>query len=107
MEQSLPTRPTTMDPIDAAAWAAVLPAGVVVQEGDPPPAPSTFGQGYVLPVHSEKPLQAISAHPLDADLSFEEKSHVYSFRGRPLSALLVFVRGLLVSPRPARVQRAP
>lgn len=85
MEQSLPARPTTMDPIDAAAWAAVLPAGVVVQEGDPPPAPSTFGQGYVLPVHSEKPLQAISAHPLDADLSFEEKSHVYSFRGRPLS----------------------
>ena len=37
---------------------AVLPPGVVREAGAPPPPPADYGDGYVLPVHSEKPLQA-------------------------------------------------
>lgn len=69
-----------------AALDAVLPPGVArVLDEDPPAAPTTFGAGYVLPAHSEKPLQCLHPHPLDARLVFYEGPHVYTFDGAALS----------------------
>ena len=64
---------------------AVLPPGVVREAGAPPPPPVDYGDGYVLPVHSEKPLQRLHTHPLDARLRFYEKPHVYTVDGVPTS----------------------
>lgn len=66
-------------------WSAVLPKSLVREEGPPPPPPSDFGDGYVLPAHSEKPLGRLHSHPLDARLRFYEAPHVYTFDGVPTS----------------------
>ena len=68
-----------MDP----ALDAVLPEGVTRQEGEPPPRPLDFAEGYVLPAHSVKPLQTLHAHALDATLVFYEEPHVYTYQGVP------------------------
>ena len=70
---------------------AVLPAGVHLQSGPPPPPPAGFDDNYVLPEHSEKPLQALHFHPLDERLVFYERPHVYTVDGVPTS---VSVTGL-------------
>jgi len=48
-----------------------------------PRAPQSFGIDYVLPAHYTKPLQQLHSHPLDADLVFFEKPHIYTFKGVP------------------------
>ena len=63
----------------------VLPEGVLREEGPPTKPPEDFQSGYVLPVHSEKPLQRLHRHPLDDRLVFFEKPHVYTFDGAPTS----------------------
>ena len=69
-----------------ASFDVVLPNGVGRELGAPPPPPVDFENGYVLPAHSEKPLQVINGHPLDARLVFHEAPHVYEFDGVPTSA---------------------
>jgi len=49
-------------------------------------APQSFGSDYVLPVHYDKPLQELHSHPLDADLVFYEKPHIYTYKGVPTTA---------------------
>lgn len=62
-----------------ADWDRVLPVGLARREGTPPPVPVTFDEGYVLPPHSDKPLQALHPHPHDAHISFHEKPHIYTW----------------------------
>lgn len=64
---------------------AVLPPGVARAAGPPPAPPDDYDAGYVLPQHSEKPLQLLHPHPLDARLVFYEEPHVYTFDGVPTS----------------------
>jgi hypothetical protein len=66
--------------------ARVLPEGVGVEYGPPPAPPADFADGYVLPVHTEKPLQRVHRHPNDDRLVFYEKPHVYTYDGVPTSA---------------------
>ena len=61
----------------------VLPAGVSREAGPPPAPPVDYDEGYVLPAHSEKPLQRLHTHPLDARLRFYEEPHIYTFDGVP------------------------
>lgn len=68
-----------------ALQSAVLPEGVAVEHGPATRPPADFADGYVLPVHTEKPLQRLHRTALDDDLEFFEKPHVYTFRGKPLS----------------------
>lgn len=50
---------------------------------DPPPEyPIDFSNGFVLPEHSEKPLQRMFAHDRDKHIQFYEKPHVYCIDGR-------------------------
>ena len=63
----------------------VLPRGVERQHGAPPAPPVDFEDNYVLPVHSEKPLQVLHTHPLDSRLVFYEEPHVYTLDGVPTS----------------------
>lgn len=74
---------------DAAAVAAlsqaVLPSPLRVQDGAAPPEPNDYGEGFVLPEHSEKPLQKLNRHPLDARLAFYAGPHIYTFDGVPTS----------------------
>lgn len=68
---------------DDAVWSAILPEGVARTPGDPPPPPVDFRDGYVLPAHFEKPLAPLFRDAKQRDLCFEEKNHIYSFRGVP------------------------
>ena len=54
--------------------------------GEAPEPASVFGNTYLLPSHSYKALQGKFAHPLDKDLLFYEKPHVYTYRGRCTTA---------------------
>lgn len=64
-------------------WPRVVP--VDVTEGPAERAPDDFDDGYVLPMHSVKPLQTLHTHPLDTHLVFYEVPHVYTFHGVPTS----------------------
>lgn len=64
---------------------AVLPQGIVRVLGPAPAPPLTFEEDYVLPEHSEKPLQVLHRHSLDDSLIFYEKPHVYTVHGVPTS----------------------
>lgn len=77
---------TTPHNMDVATCEAILPVGIERIDGEPPPAPSTFEEGYALPQHYEKPLQKLNSHPLDVHLQFFEKPHVYTWKGVPTSA---------------------
>jgi len=57
-----------------------------VATGTPPEPPIAYDDRYTLPVHSDKSLQLKFAHPIDADLRFYEKPHIYTFRGRCATA---------------------
>ena len=76
---------STASSMDVRTWDLVLPRGLGRTEGEPPPAPEDWEERYVLPVHSHKPLQSMNAHPLDADLVFFEKPHVYAWQNVPTS----------------------
>jgi hypothetical protein len=54
--------------------------------GDVPEAPVAYDDRYSLPVHSDKALQLRFAHPIDTELRFYEKPHIYTFRGRCATA---------------------
>ena len=54
--------------------------------GEPPPQPSSYDHTYRLPSHSDKALQGKFQHPLDKDLRFYEKPHVYTYKGRCTTA---------------------
>lgn len=64
---------------------ALLPPGVEREAGPPPRPPETFEEGYVLPVHSDKPLQQLHRHSHDEVLRFYEEDHIYTYRGVPTS----------------------
>jgi len=64
---------------------AMLPEGLGVQEGEPPPLPEDFERGFVLPEHYEKPLQRVHSHALDSRLTFYAGPHVYTLDGVPTS----------------------
>ena len=66
--------------------ASVLPPGLSVREGEAPPAPTDFEDGFVLPAHTEKPLQAAHTHHHDAALAFFEEPHIYTVGGVPTTA---------------------
>lgn len=72
--------------MDVKTCDAILPPGVSRQGGEPPPAPLSFEEGYVLPQHYDKPLLEVSVHPLDVNLKFYEKPHVYTWKDVPTSA---------------------
>ena len=57
-----------------------------VAVGNPPDAPQAYDDRYKLPVHSDKSLQLRFVHPLDHELRFYEKPHIYTFRGRCTTA---------------------
>lgn len=65
---------------------ALLPEGVVREEGPPVAPPCDWDDGYVLPQHSEKPLQKLHRHSNDTRLVFYEQPHVYTFDNVPTSA---------------------
>mgnify|MGYP001970820330 CR=1 FL=1 len=73
-------------PLAAAEWDAILPPGLTRTEGEAPPPPSTYEEGYALPQHSAKPLLALHPDPQDARLVFHEAPHVYTWDGTPASA---------------------
>ncbi len=70
---------------------SLLPSPLVPEEGPPPDPPLDYEDNFVLPQHSEKPLQTRHFHPLDGRLVFYEIPHVYTFDGVPTS---VSVTGL-------------
>lgn len=76
----------TTTEMDTSTCDAVLPPGLERQEGTPPVAPASFDDGYVLPQHTEKPLQRLFPHSLDEHLVFYEKPHVYTWKEIPTSA---------------------
>lgn len=80
-----------MDEKTRRACEAILPPGLCLQTGNPPAAPSTFAEGYVLPQHFVKPLQRAAPHPLDSQLAFFEVPHIYTWKKVPTS---VSVTGL-------------
>ena len=65
----------------------LLPSGIEMHDATdaaaPPPLPDDFGDGFVLPEHSEKPLQRLHRHALDARLRFYAEPHVYTVDGVP------------------------
>ena len=67
--------------MDYDLWRAVLPDDILPQEGPCEHEPVDYGEGFVLPVHSVKPLQLLHTHPLDASLKFYEGPHVYTVDG--------------------------
>ena len=100
---------SNVERVVAAMWKSILPAELRVSTGSEVgavdvvaeaaaaavggdvvdtclklrPAPLSFGSEYVLPAHYDKPLRRLHSHPLDADLVFFERPHVYTFRGVP------------------------
>lgn len=64
---------------------ALLPPGVLREQGPAPQPQEHFDERFVLPEHYEKPLQLLFPDKHSADLVFHEKPHVYYFRGRPVS----------------------
>ena len=62
---------------------AVLPSGLVPTEGPCEKEQDSYDEGFVLPAHSEKPLQTIHSHPLDQHLRFFEEDHIYTFMTIP------------------------
>jgi len=64
---------------------ALLPEGVPRVPGPAPRPPDDFDDGYVLPAHSDKPLQELHTHPNDKRLVFYEEPHVYTVDGVPTS----------------------
>ena len=64
---------------------AVLPEAISRQLGAPDKPPESFGEGYKLPEHSQKPLQLVNFHPNDEFLVFYEIPHVYSVHGVPVT----------------------
>jgi hypothetical protein len=77
---------TMMDDATRSTCEAILPVGISLQEGEPPPAPDTFEEGYRLPHHYEKPLQTLHRHSLDDHLMFYEIPHIYTWNDVPTSA---------------------
>ena len=75
----------------AAMSAQILPAGVFVQTGEPPSEPIDYESNFVLPEHTTKPLQLVNAHPLDNNLRFFEKPHVYTFHDVPTTASVTYL----------------
>ena len=67
----------SMDDLDA-----VLPPGVFREYGPPPAPPADYGEGYVLPVHSAKPLEALDE---PSRVVFFEGPHVYTVDGVPMT----------------------
>ena len=57
-----------------------------VAVGIAPDPPQAYDERYQLPVHSDKSLQLRFRHPLDSELRFYEKPHIYTFRGRCTTA---------------------
>ena len=70
-----------MNPFDELD--AVLPPGIAREYGPPPAPPIDYDEQYVLPQHSEKPLQRLHNHPLDDRLVFYEQPHVYTVDNVP------------------------
>lgn len=54
--------------------------------GNASAAPVAYDDRYRLPIHSDKSLQLRFAHPIDKELRFYEKPHIYTFRGRCATA---------------------
>lgn len=67
----------------ADVLARLLPKGVGVTEGDPPEAPSDFGEAYAPPAHCDKPLSKANPLPREEQLVFFEEPHIYTFRDVP------------------------
>lgn len=63
----------------------ILPFELEREAGPPPAPPADFGAGYVLPTHTEKPLQRLNPHPIDARHVFYEQPHIYTLDGVPTS----------------------
>jgi len=57
-----------------------------VANGDASLEPSTYMEGYALPVHREKLLQKLFKHPRDEHIVFYEKPHIYTIHGRFIDA---------------------
>ena len=79
-------------------WQKILPPGILVQDGPPPPAPDNYEEGYVLPVHTVKPLQVLNSHEKDAHLKFYEKRHIYTWKGVPTTASVTYLAHQFESP---------
>ena len=72
-----------MDTSVAAVCDAVLPPGLSRCDGEPPPAPTTFEAGYVLPMHYDKPLMRMQCDAKSENLKFFEVPHVYTWNDVP------------------------
>lgn len=58
--------------------AQVHPEGLVVKDGDPPPIPKDFYDGFVLPQHDDsKPLQILFPETVQTNMHFLEEPHLY------------------------------
>ena len=69
-----------------AALDGLLPTTLERFHGPAPKPPDDWDDGYVLPQHSEKPLQHVHHHQNDSKLVFYEQPHVYTYDGVPTSA---------------------
>lgn len=74
-----------------SSFDAVLASGITRTSGDPPAPPKDFMEGYILPEHYTKPLQALHFTPIDKRLKFYEEPHVYTFDDIPLSGSVTYL----------------
>ena len=87
-------------------WKHVLPAQLSIASiasarhglHPPPPAPSSYAQEYTLPTHDHKPLAQIHKHPLDVDLCFFEKPHIYTYKDVPTTISVTAVAHMYERP---------
>ena len=62
---------------------AILPEGLTRFSGPCEKPPDDYGDGFVLPDHTVKPLQTLHTHPNDRDLTFYPDPHIYTWKGVP------------------------
>ena len=62
---------------------AILPEGLTRFSGPCEKPPDDYGDGFVLPDHTVKPLQMLHTHPNDKDLAFYPDPHIYTWKGVP------------------------
>ena len=62
---------------------AILPRSLLRRSGPCEKPPEEYGDGFVLPDHSVKPLQTMHTHPNDAHIKFFADPHIYTWKGVP------------------------
>lgn len=67
--------------MDPSLCDAILPEGLTRYSGPCEKPPDDYGDGFMLPDHTVKPLQTLHVHPNDRHLKFYPGPHIYTWMG--------------------------